>query len=130
MAEDKKTITGAEMDALFVALREKEQDEAVPESRAFLNSLASIPDRHPQTETPVSASMGGWSLGALIERWFSPEQLLSARGLATQTAFASLLLVSGIAAGLEATEEPQAFEDYDISASLFGDESVEYSIDG
>lgn len=130
MAEEKNQVTDAEMDALFAALRVKERDDAQPENRAFLNSLASIPDRHRQAQVEPSADQAGWSIDNLIEKWLSPDRLLSARGLVSQAAFASVLLVSGIVTGLEVAEEPQGFDDYDVSASLFGDESTDYSIDG
>ena len=31
---------------------------------------------------------------------------------------------------VEVADEPLAFDDYDVSASLFGDEDTDYSIDG
>ena len=130
MADEKNQVTDAEMDTLFAALRAKEHDSAQPDNRAFLNSLASIPDMHTQAQTSNPAVQAGWSIGDLIDRWLSPDRLFSAKGLASQAAFASILLVSGIVTGLEVAEEPQVFDDYDISASLFGDESADYSIDG
>ena len=130
MAEEKKQVTDAEMDAMFAALRSKESDETQPENRAFLNSLTSIPDMHAQSQATPSAGQAGWSIGDLVERWLSPDRLFSARGLVSQAAFASVLLISGIVTGLEVADEPLAFDDYDVSASLFGDEDADYSIDG
>lgn len=131
MAEDGKQITDSDLDMLFAKARREAQGQDDAESLAFLNSLAGIPGRQPQEQIQASSAVSvGWSLSGLIDAWFEPSRLLSARGLMSQGAFAMVLLVSGIVTGLEMAEEPQVFDDFDVSAGLFGDEEDTYSFDG
>lgn len=130
MAEDRKQITDTDLDMVFAKARRETQGQGEADSQAFLNSLAGIPDRHPQQRAQASAVSDGWSLSGLIDAWFEPSRLLSARGLISQGAFAAVLLVSGIVTGLEMAEEPQVFDDFDISAGLFGGEEETFYLNG
>lgn len=130
MAEKDKQLADEELDAIFASARKAAQGEGTPESRAFLNTLASIPARHAQESASRSAGAAGWSLSAWLETWTNPDRLFSARGLVSQGAFAFIMLVSGIAAGFGTVPEPDFFDDYDISASLFGSDDTDYSLDG
>lgn len=131
MAEDRKQITDSDLGVLFAKARREAQGQEGAESQAFLNSLAAIPDRHPQEQAQGAvAASAGWSLFRLIDAWFEPSRLLSARGLISQGAFAMVLLVSGIVTGLEMAEEPQVFDDFDVSAGLFGGEDEPFSLNG
>lgn len=125
MSEDKDILSDKELDQIFDQARTQAHDAQLPDNRAFLNQLSAIPDMHHQPK-PVS----GGSIGNLIETWLSPAFLLSARGLVSQGAFALVLLASGIVTGLELSETEPDFDDYDVSASLFGGDTSDYSIDG
>ncbi len=131
MAEDYKNLTDAELAAAFAAVQKKERGAATPEAQSFLNALTSVPDRHAQaipTLNPVPVRPS--SFGSFFNALFDPATLLSARGLVSQGAFAAVLLVTGMVAGLEAAEDPQVFDDFDVSAGLFGSEDDNYALDG
>lgn len=125
MPEDKDILSDQELDQIFEQVRTQAHDAQLPDNKAFLNQLSAIPDMHRQ-QKPV----GGGSTGKLIETWLSPAFLLSARGLVSQSAFALVLLASGIVTGLELSETEPDFDDYDVSAGLFGGDTSDYSIDG
>lgn len=125
MPNKQDMLTDEALDNLFEQVRSLEQDAEAPDNKAFLNQLSAIPAMHRQHEAAHSDA-----LGDLIDKWLSPTFLLSARGLVSQGAFALVLLVSGVATGLELAETEPEFYDYDVSASLFGSDTSDYSIDG
>lgn len=131
MVEDPNNLTDAELAAAFAVVRRRERGAATPEAQSFLDTLTSVPDRHTQAIPGVNATPARrGSFGSFFEAWFDPATLLSARGLVSQGAFAAVLLVTGIVAGLEAAEDPQVFDDFDVSAGLFGSEDDDYALDG
>lgn len=123
-----------QMDALFSAAAASEQQA---ETDAFLARLAGIPDTYDQvvdTTAPTAADMkirgiSVRSFAAFFEQFFEPSRLFSLRGLVSQGAFAVVLLVSGIVVGLDAGQIDE-FEEYDVSAALFGEEDQGFSLDG
>ncbi|MBO6504650.1 MAG: hypothetical protein JJ850_04610 [Kordiimonadaceae bacterium] len=125
MPNDKDVLSDDDLDLIFSQVRTRDNDDQTADHKAFLNQLSAIPSMHPQQDT-VHAGV----LSELIDRWLSPSFLLSARGLVSQGAFALVLLASGVATGLELAETETDFYDYDVSASLFGDDTSDYSIDG
>lgn len=127
MTEDKRPLSDKELEKLFADMSAEQRGDGTAGATAFLNSLSAIPSNHRQ-EAPAA---GGVAFGKWIERLLDPDRLLSVRGLATQGAFALILLVSGFATGLELSEADAEFSDYDISASLFSDDDdTSYTIDG
>lgn len=125
MPDEKDMLSDKELDQIFEKVRTQEYDTQSLDNRAFLNQLSAIPSMHQQQEVVTDGLPG-----SLIEKWLVPSFLLSARGLVSQGAFALVLLASGIVTGLELAETEPDFDDYDISASLFGGDASDYSIDG
>ena len=125
MPNDTKKASNNDLERAFEQVRQQEHDVQLTDHRAFLNQLSAIPTLHQQ-----KATVGAETANSVLEKWLNPSFLLSVRGLISQGAFALMLLVSGLATGLEFAEAEQGFDDYDVSASLFGDETTDYSIDG
>lgn len=125
MPNEKDMLPDDALEQLFSDVRAQEHDAQLPENKMFLNQLSAIPAMHQQQQTTGEDALTG-----LIEKWLSPSFLLSARGLVSQGAFALILLMSGIVTGLELADTEPGFDDYDVSASLFGGDTIEYSIDG
>ena len=125
MPNDTKKASNNDLERAFEQVRQQEHDVQRTDHRAFLNQLSAIPTLHQQQVEAKEETAN-----SLFEKWLNPSFLLSVRGLISQGAFALMLLVSGLATGLEFAETDQGFEDYDVSASLFGDETTDYSIDG
>lgn len=126
-----------QLDQLFCELRYSEQgDTATDHAGSFMERLSQIPGTHVQEIAGPMARLPGlvsdWSLSSFFGQLFDPARLFSARGLVSQGVFAAVLLVSGIVVGLEAvqTDLQGSYEDYDISAGLFGDEEQDLSFDG
>ncbi len=125
MPNEKDMLSDKQLDQVFEQVRTQAHDAQLPDNKAFLNQLSAIPGMHHQQKPAGDGRVGNW-----IETWLSPSFLLSARGLVSQGAFALVLLASGIVTGLELSETEPDFDDYDVSASLFGGDTSDYSIDG
>ena len=125
MPNEVENVSNDDLDRAFEQVRQQEHDGQPTDHQAFLNQLSAIPSLHPQLVMGKAETAN-----SLLEKWLTPSFLLSARGLISQGAFALMLLVSGLATGLEFAEADQVFDEYDVSASLFGDDTADYSIDG
>jgi hypothetical protein len=127
--------SAALVDNAFADVMGETGDATMPnhaDAADFLARLQAIPEQYPHPAFAVDSdaqdqsftiALGAW-LGSLLE----PKSLWSPAGFLAQGAMAAVLLVAGVFVGVQ--QRPDTFDDYDISATLFEENSPEYSIDG
>lgn len=119
-----------------VALESQANDLLVTNTDAdFLTRLQSIPENHIQSGISQHSKQQNSSLINALDVWagklFNPDRFWSPAGFTAQGAMAAVLLLLGMAVG--AQQSPDTFEDYDISAGLFDESSLNnqgFSVDG